>query len=296
VEASEVNWGSPSGPSPIGNGTPIEGEAEYVTPWVGYTAPPIPPTAPYTPPQKFADCGDYFVVGARGSGEEPQGDPPVYANDESGFGTRNLDAYDGLKKVIEAYGVPESDLNVLGLRYRAAGVSLLNLGTGAYFESIFEGVSSLIEVLYEHETECPGEPAVLIGYSQGALAIHLALHLLGETNPTMLKPSHIAGVMLIADPAKVGSEPEPVWEEENYPAPPGSGVYKADGVWTKAGLPDQGPVPSAVAPRTISFCANHDIVCAPGLGSHVSIHTGYYQSGNLGAMGEWMARKILGVG
>jgi hypothetical protein len=294
VEATGVNWGSPSGPAPFGTGTPIEGEV-LAKPWVGYVAPSIPPEPPYeAPSEKFANCGDYFVIGARGSGEDPQGNPPVYSSNEDGFGSRDYNAYYGLKKVIEAYGVPESDFNVLGLRYRALGVEAAALVNGEYEESIWEGVAALKEVLHERETECPSEPAILIGYSQGALVIHLALRELQKSDPSMLSASHIAGVMLIADPAKVGSESEPVWEEENVPAAPGSGIYKADGLWTKLGEPDSGPLPSAVTNRAISFCANHDIVCAPGFGSHLSEHENYYQAGNLNAMGEWMAERILG--
>jgi hypothetical protein len=294
VEATDVNWGSPSGPAPFGTGTPIEGEV-LAKPWVGYVAPPVPSEPPYeAPSEKFANCGDYFVIGARGSGEDPQGNPPVYSSNEDGFGTRNYNAYYGLKKVIEAYGVPESDFNVLGLRYRALGVEAAALINGEYEESIWEGVAALKEVLHERESECPSEPAILIGYSQGALVIHLALRELQKSDPSMLSAAHIAGVMLIADPAKVGSESEPVWEEENVPAAPGSGIYKADGLWTKLGEPENGPLPSTVTNRAISFCANHDIVCAPGFGSHLSEHENYYQAGNLNAMGEWMAERILG--
>jgi hypothetical protein len=294
VEATDVNWGSSSGPAPFGTGTPIEGEV-LAKPWVGYVAPPIPPEPPYeAPSEKFANCGDYFVVGVRGSGEEPQGNPPVYSSNQDGFGARDYNAYYGLKKVIEAYGVPESDFNLLGLRYRALGVEPAALINGEYEESIWEGVASLKEVLHERESECPSEPAILIGYSQGALVIHLALREMAESEPSMLSASHIAGVMLIADPAKVSGESEPVWEAANEPALPGSGIYKADGLWTKTDGSHQGPLPSAVTSRAISFCANHDIVCAPGFGSHIGIHTGYYQAGNLNAMGEWMAERILG--
>lgn len=195
---------------------------------------------------------------------------------------------------MEAFGHTEADFNLFGLRYQAAGVEAVDLLNGEYDESIWEGVSSLKHLLHERETECPSEPAILIGYSQGALVIHLTLREIAESDPSMLSASHIAGVMLIADPAKVGSESEPVWEEENVPAAPGSGIYKADGLWTKIGGSHHGPLPAAVTSRAISFCANHDIVCAPGFGSHPSVHTGYYQEGNLGAMGQWMAERILG--
>ena len=40
VDATNVDWGSPSGPAPIGSGTPIQGEGVDVAPWVGFVAPP----------------------------------------------------------------------------------------------------------------------------------------------------------------------------------------------------------------------------------------------------------------
>ncbi len=296
VDASGVDWGSPSGPSPIGTGTPIRGEGVYVTPWVGYVAPPRPAPVSFTP-ATFNNCTKFVVISARGSGEAPQGDPPSYSSNEDGMGARGYNAFYGLRQRMEAFGYSASDFKLLGLRYRALGVLFnpFNFGTEAYFESIYEGVESLTDELFEQASKCPSQRAILAGYSQGALVVHLALRELAQSDPSMLSSSRIAGVMLIADPAKVSHESEPVWEEENVPAPSGSGVDKADGVWTKAGLPGQGPLPSAVTGRSISFCANHDIVCAPGFGSHASVHTGYYTATPMNAMGEWMAGRILGL-
>jgi hypothetical protein len=296
VDASEVDWGSASGPAPIGTGTPVQGEGVWATPWVGYVTPPKPPAATLTP-VTFNDCRKFFVISARGSGEVPQGDPPVYSSNEDGMGSRGYNAFYGLRTRMEAYGYAEADFKLLGLRYRALGVLFnpFNFGTEAYFESIYEGVESLVSELYAQASKCPSQRAILIGYSQGALVVHLALRELQQSDPSMLTSSRLAAVMLIADPAKVSHESEPVWEEENYPAPPGSGIDNADGVWTKAGLPEQGPLPSAVTSRAIAFCANHDIVCAPGFGASASVHTGYYTATPMNVMGEWMAGRILGL-
>jgi Cutinase len=296
VDASSVNWGSPSGPAPIGTGSPIEGEGAYVMPWSGYTAPARPAAAPLTP-ATFSDCRKFFVIGARGSGEAPQGDPPSYSSNSDGFGSRAWNAYYGLKERLISGGYSESDFQLLGLRYRALGVlyNPINFGTEAYFESIYEGVESLVAELYEQKSKCPSERAILVGFSQGALVVHLALRQLQETDPGMLSSSRIAGVMLIGDPAKVGYENEPVWEEDYVRAAPNSGIDKADGDWTKAGLPDSGPLPNVVSGRAISFCANHDIVCAPGFRATPWQHTSYYTPTRLNVMGEWMAERILGL-
>lgn len=102
--------------------------------------------------------------------------------------------------------------------------------------------------------------------------------------------------MLIADPAKVAHGSETVWEEEDTEAAPGSGIDNADGLWTHANLSgSNGGLPFAVTGRTISFCHDNDIVCAPGFGSSMSVHTSYYTAPPLNAMGRWMARRVLGL-
>ncbi len=157
VEATEVNWGNPSGPAPFGTGTLVQGEA-LTRPWVGYVEPPIPPETPYEPPMTFDNCEEYTVIGARGSGEEPQGFPPSYSSNEDGFGTKGLNAFHGLEKEMEVFCDTEADFNLFGLRYQAAGVGAVDMVNGEYDESIWEGVSSLKHLLHERETECPSSP------------------------------------------------------------------------------------------------------------------------------------------
>jgi Cutinase len=296
VDATEVDWGDPSGPSPIGSGSAIQGNGAFVTPWIGYVQPPRPPVSP-APPLEFSDCRDFFVIGARGSGEAPQGDPPVYSDNADGFGSRAYDAYYGFKSYLSSFGHSDSDFKLLGLRYRALGVAYnpLNFGTLGYFDSIYEGVDHMIDALYDQRSKCPSERAVLVGYSQGALVIHLVLRQLQESDPAMLGSSRIAGVMLVADPAKTEDGQEMLWEDENQEALPGSGVAGATGIWTKAKMPDRGPIPSAITSRTISICHDNDFVCAPGAGSTFGVHTGFYTATVLNAVGRWMGERVLGI-
>jgi hypothetical protein len=296
VDATEVDWGDPSGPSPIGSGSAIQGTGAFVTPWIGYVQPPRPPVSP-APPLEFSDCRDFFVIGARGSGEAPQGDPPVYSDNADGFGSRAYDAYYGFKNYLSSFGHSDSDYKLLGLRYRALGVGYnpLNFGTLGYFDSIYEGVDHMIDALYDQRSKCPSERAVLVGYSQGALVIHLVLRQLQDSDPAMLGPSRIAGVMLVADPAKTEDGQETLWEDENQEAQPGSGVAGATGIWTKAKMPDRGPIPSAITSRTISICHDNDFVCAPGAGSNFGVHTSFYTATVLNAVGRWMGERVLGI-
>ena len=189
------------------------------------------------------------------------------------------------------------NVKVLGVQYRALGTLFdpLKFGTQAYFDSIYEGVDQLQEMIQGEESHCPGEKLVLAGYSQGALVIHIALLELANSDPAALGSSHIAAVLMIADPAKVGHAAEETWEGDLEVA--GAGVQNADGIWTKIpGLPeeDKGPLPSSVVGLTLAICHNHDIVCAPGSGASVSNHTSY-DSAETGDMGLWAADLYLGL-
>jgi hypothetical protein len=295
VDASNVDWGHPSGPSPAGSGTPVQGDAVFFSPWVGYVPPPRPPVSS-GPPPSVEDCKSILFIGVRGSGENPQSDPPIYSDDTDGFGSRSFDAFYGFQQRLSIVE-PTRTIKPFGLRYRALGVTHnpINFGTDAYFESIYEGVDSLISVLYDQRTKCPGQRAVLAGYSQGALVIHLALRQLAESDPSMLTSSRIAAIVLIADPAKINGGSETIWERDNTEAEPGSGVFMAEGVWTKTfGMDDDlgGPLPSAVTGRSISVCFDRDIVCAPGSQSLFNgVHTSYPSSA-LNAAGEWAADRV----
>jgi hypothetical protein len=269
----------------------------YVSPWVGYVEPARPPTSVWAG-TSFVSCPAFLAIGVRGSGESPQGDPPSYSGPADGFGARTGNAYNGFKNYLTSHGYSGTDFESLGLRYRALGVAFnpFNFGTQGYFDSIFEGVDRLISELYAQRSRCPSQRVLLTGYSQGALVIHLALRLLETSDSSMLSASRIAGVMLIADPAKTPNGNETIWEGENDEAADGSGIDGADGIWNKSRLPNRGPIPSAIVGRTISFCFQQDIVCAPGSRANMVTHTSSYTSSAMNAMGTWMAKRVLGTG
>ncbi len=292
ADVTDVNWGSSSGPAPAGSGTHVEGEGVWATPWVGYVEPPQPAPASWQP--ENSACTDFAVFGVRGSGEAPQGHSLTFANNEAGFGERDHQALAGFQAAMESSGgYSASDFVALGLHYPALGVSLPFFLTEEDLQSIDAGEEELVSELREVVGRCPNERAVLIGYSQGALVIHLALRTLATSDPALLSSGAIAAVMLIADPGKVPDGGETLWEAAEVQAAPGSQVASASGMWTAAGGRGAGPLPAAITGRTISFCADHDPVCALGFGAHPSVHVDDYNESNLGAMGRWMARRVL---
>jgi hypothetical protein len=291
VDATEVNWGSPSGPQPAGSGTPVKDDGAWVTPWVGYTEPSETGTASWQPSP--VACSDFVVIGARGSGEPPQGAPPTFSDNQSGFGEHDAEAYEGFEAAMEKSGYTSTEFEPLGLHYPAVSVTLPFFLRPEYFESVAAGEQELISELTELASACPHQRAVLIGDSQGALVVHLALRQLAASDPSMLSDQRIAGVMLIADPARVAHGKETLWEQPEVEATEGSAVANVPGLWTAARARDFGPLPPAITERTISFCADHDWVCALGFGADWSVHEGFYNSTNLGAMGRVMARRVV---
>ena len=307
VDARGVDWGGDGAPSPLGTGAPVQGDGAWYVPYKGWDptaystggAIPIPDPEP---------CADIEFIGVRGSGEDPQQDPPVYNGLGSGFGQRNVWIASGIQDYMEA---ERSDLTFRwrGLRYRALGVlhNPLNLGHPDYMTSIYQGVDQLVAEIKAHTASCrgQGQRMVLIGYSQGALAIHLALRELERTDPGLLARDNIAGIALLADPGKVPYDAEFTFEEPDKPA--GTGVDKAAGIWTglMENVPkiDKGPLPEEVVGRTYAICANHDPVCAPAKESSyltglrnikhdMDVHTNYDQA-ELHWLGERVAQAVL---
>ena len=290
VDARGVDWGHPSGPAPIGSGTAIAGGAVSVTPWVGYVEPPRPPVAPPPNPPEDPECYGVFFVGVRGSGDLPQGEPPSYSGDGDGMGPRPFDMYFGFQERMHALR-PDVSIKPYGLRYRALGVfhNIFNWGGSAFVNSIYEGVDNLVSLLEQRFDDCPTERFVLAGHSQGALVIHLAMLELENFNPDIL--TRIEAIGLTADPARVAGGSEVLVETIDKPA--GSWTDNGVGSWTTVNFSDEhltGPLPDAVASKTLSMCHRFDIVCDAGFPSHVFNHD--YTASEANWIGDIMAQAI----
>jgi hypothetical protein len=303
VDATNVDWGSASGPSPIGTGVGFSGPGVLVNPWIGFVF-PAPPNSPptYMPPSTYT-CAKIAFIGARGSGDAPQGTTENYTSYPSaddGLGNKLPNMINSLNNTLAHYGYSTNDVKVLPVRYEAlSATDVVNYIDQNYYDSIYDGVNQVVSMILDEESHCPSEKLILAGYSQGALAIHLALQNLADSSAGSLSSSHIAAILLLADPAKFGHAVEETWENDptiyaNYEA--GAGVVNGDGIWTKTAPGSaSGPLPPSVTGRTLAFCHNHDPVCSPGLGFHVSNHTSYDQT-ETGSMGVWAADKIAGLG
>jgi hypothetical protein len=283
VDATEVDWGSTSGPAPGGTGTPIQGEGVMVAPWVGWKAPPRP-AAPPAPAPQTEPCDNVLFVGVRGSSESPQGSEPYSSTETANMGSRVPGAFFAYREEFEKLH-PGETIRAFGLRYPALPVpfswaAVFGDAFNEYEESYWDGASDIAEGVREESERCPSEKIVLAGYSQGALSIHLAVTELMSSEEL----SHVGGVILIADPENRGDDKN----IEKY----GSASTTADGLFTKVfGHSLTSPIPSALKGRAIEICHNHDIVCAPGIGAWTTDHENYTWS-EIEPLGFWAAEHL----
>ncbi|WP_344196379.1 cutinase family protein, partial [Pedococcus aerophilus] len=299
VDARNIDWGSSNGP-----GTDdIQGSGVVYMPWVGYVAPPRPAPAPpqAIPSGNASGCTAYVAFGLRGSAEAPQGDwniftgwsDPTFAGESDGFGNYNgqtLNSFESLR---------QGTVKKVAIQYKALPVPVVDLrvSVNAYTNSIYDGVDKLISRMYAERRDCPNAKFVLLGYSQGALAGHLALRQLAASDSAML--DRVAGVAFVADPGRVLNAQEGWWRSASLDAgqitvyvPTVAQTFSA-GVWSSVNLFSgsvNGPLPDTVISRTVALCHEKDLVCSAYLGASISPHTSY-TGGELAALGYMLAQS-----
>jgi hypothetical protein len=153
-------------------------------------------------------------------------------------------------------------------------------------DHVRSAAGELAGYLASRRARCPGERLVLVGQSEGAAVIHLALPAAG---------GQLAAAVLLADPARVAGAP--------YDTARG----RHDGVLAPALLGGWGgphdAVPAAVVPRVRSYCLPGDTICdadpagaLPALRSHV--HSSYRRNpgGVEDAAADFAAGTLLAGG
>jgi hypothetical protein len=142
---------------------------------------------------------------------------------------------------------------------------------------MYDGVRALQEVINREHQRCAstGEKIVVSGYSQGALAIHMALR--SGTGPAQ----YVAAIALVADPARYRDG-----EEEMF----GGAATHAHGIFTILMDTSYAWAPSMAA-KTIHLCHDRDAVCAWGRFAGFGQHTGYAFD-ELEELGRRTASKI----
>ncbi len=303
VDARNVDWGTPSGPAPYGTGPSVSGGGVLVLPWAGFVAPPEPTPPSYDAPIVTTDCPQVAVIGLRGSGESPQGSSLEQYGDRSYvsgtelFGTdSSLIAAKAKQRILELR--PNADVQFFGIPYAALpvpGVGGSDVTTEQYINSIYEGSMMLWDTMHSLTEQCGSSTKfMLVGYSQGALAIHIEI-----ADPNTYA-SQILGVALLADPGKVSNPAETVWETDYTAA--AAGVADKAGVFARLLTGDDEPVLATLASRTISMCHRGDPICAATIPSAVSTgvnmalynfsqHTNYTSAEDI-SMALWVGTRV----
>ena len=189
-------------------------------------------------------CAAVLVIGLRGNGDTP-GAGHGMGDDSWAVASRLAARLPGLA----TYGFPYTT----GPWWRLAG-------------HVRAAAGALDAFAHNRARRCPGERLALIGQSEGAATVHLAVPALG---------GELAAAILLADPLRVAGSPE-----DDLRSPTG-GLLAPAMLGPAGGLgPPREVIPAAMAGRVRSYCLAGDPVCnaTPGalLGrTRGDVHTTY---------------------
>ena len=128
---------------------------------------------------RAGSCADVLLVGATGSGEGPSGALP-FGKTLGGFRARFLASAAAEGRTVESRyaGRPTAPVGVLKKRPSASGpvTSVVTAASVKAWEGdLGTATSTLIHTLVDAAGACPHQEIVLVGYAQGAMAMHRAL-------------------------------------------------------------------------------------------------------------------------
>ncbi len=218
----------------------------------------------------FEGCPDLVLLVARGSGESPQSpdDNPLLVesyNADTAWGQ-------GMPGEITA-GVAQGAANRKGLTSVRQGVvypalPVEELATGKFFDSIDRGADAIVAAIKERfYDDCGRESFQIIGYSQGAWAVRIAMRRLsawidrqfnGEWPMGNGQQPFISGIALLGDPTFDSRESIVRWDPER-------GRDLGIAIHTRiTGRVPKGwfaPYPRVIRDRVSSYCLSDDLVC-----------------------------------
>ncbi|GAA3525869.1 hypothetical protein GCM10022234_23760 [Aeromicrobium panaciterrae] len=212
---------------------------------------PAAPTATVTPKDQPAltseKCADLIVLGARGSDQS--------ATKNFGSGTEVRRSVTAMAQKLHQRS--DTTVRLVGIPYPAASGP-------AYTANVLTGVASARKLLTSLGKQCRSSRFALVGFSQGAQIVHgTAL----ELTPRQIE--RVVLVAMISDPRRNPDDKIAYWlYDESTPGPGKLG----------AGT----PIPKALRPKAITFCARTDEICnwpPGGYSGHLSdTHRHFYET------------------
>jgi cutinase len=193
------------------------------------TSTPTPTPSEKLPVLVTTRCADVIVLGLRGSDQ---------AMDRNhGSGQEILRSVRAMS--VRLHRTSRATVRLEGIPYRAQSAANATIYQG----NIDDGATRTRDRLAQLATRCPASRIALVGFSQGAQAVHQLV-----TGPPVAGSARIVLVAMIADPRRNPDDPIGSW---TYGA-------KVRG----SGKLGPGPlVPRALRDRTLSFCATGDEIC-----------------------------------
>lgn len=250
-------------------------------------------------------CPDAVTIVARGSGEAPQS-PGLegYPKDNYGMGEPGGWTARRVRSIGSNRGI---NAGMEGIVYPASPIEDLKHNRERYVNSIRSGADSVVrQVRVRMERGCARTPALsLVGYSQGAWAIRIALLRLARDGEDAAL-AQIRSVVLYGDPAYDSREKIVRW---NRPSARRHGVGHAAAMLKVVPNWWLDPLPIAVRPRATSLCLTRDVVCRPqpyvlGWGAlhffqwlvdlkvGTEIHTTYVRTEAVKAGAKWIGDRL----
>lgn len=283
ADARHVDWGSSTGPAPFGTGLRARGYGALVVPWAGFTPGTdrtrVAEDAPEVP------CVDVVLVGARGSGEAPQGRE---AYEDVAFGGTGVPTFGVLHGAYAAIheARPATTFTVVPVRYAAATYPVADDSSDwpTFSASLRGGADAVAALTADVARRCPDSLVVLAGASQGAAAVRAGL---GQVDPAARDA--VAAVGLLGDPSSVPTSAESVWSTSWSPRarPTVGGLLTLSSLLgTATDLTDD------VAPRTLGLCHEGDAICDAGPDASIERHTDYTAQETLD-LGAALGRLVL---
>ena len=216
------------------------------------------------------DCqfGEVTVVSARGSGELGVNDGVASVEDA---GSRGLAIFVALDGAVD----PSVDVDLIGVDYPAVSVGelwkLWQGHIGQYLDSVRVGVESLLGTLGDIAEACgPDHPVVLVGFSQGAHVVQLALEVIADDPASLLHDL----------PVTVGLMASPMFTWGDVSAR-GTFPWGATGLASNplfVGEFSTAPIRAEFADVTRTWCLANDPVCDLNVGNltarNRAVHTG----------------------
>jgi cutinase len=195
---------------------------------------------PGAAPTAFADvpvppCTPRLIIGVRGSGETKAAMESM--TDRVGQYARR--AMPLLGEGTGYYPLP----------YRAISLSVGNILSGNFADSYQAGADQLYNLIRSRITDCPGIQIGLIGYSQGAMVVDIALNQLSAA-----QRASVRSVLLLANPFSIGASPYSMyfsWQDGSiWPVQQGNG-----------GIIDRHALPGDIQDRSTEICLIGDPIC-----------------------------------